>query len=59
MQPHDDAPLIDWATYCHGRNYQLKGGWKKGFSVEDWVAHFISEGYADAPNSENSEMDLR
>ena len=61
VQPHDDAPLIDWANYCY-EWYQLKGGWKKAFSVDDWVEHLISEGYSDDhTNSEagDSEMDLR
>ena len=61
VQPHDDAPLIDWATYCH-EYYQITGGWKKSFTVEDWVQHFISEGYSDDnmnADADDSEIDLR
>ena len=60
VQPHDDAPLIDWAIYCH-EYYQIKGGWKKNFTVEDWVQHFISEGYSDDnmnADADDSEIDL-
>ena len=55
-QPHDNAPLEEWARYCWDY-YQRVGGEEQIWTVSEWKEHFEAEGYPDGASAEA--MDLR